>query len=304
MKIYEIIILGLILFAIVGLGVMTISPSQTPPTSTTPTIGTTTFPETAPTEPIESIEPTGFTTPPIPDSVVTDALYAHFEYIPNLSKEEILLYRIDMTNYAVYLWSVLSGLDWKAENYLEVSEIIMEEINALIELDNLYERDYLEIVEREKEAANWQRRYDEYPVATEVWLFLKNEMGYSDYVCAGIIGNMMAECGGQTLKLKWDARNASSGAYGLCQWHPKYYPELQGATLDEQLEHMRTSFPKTLSRYMSVCYEKGFTYEDFLALEDPSEIAYIFCVVYERPGPGSYNIRRENATKAYEYFTS
>jgi hypothetical protein len=59
-----------------------------------------------------------------------------------------------------------------------------------------------------------------------------------------------------------------------------------------------------LSHYLSVYYKRGFTYEDFLAMEDTGEIAYAFCVAYERPGPGSYVQRRTNAVKAYEYFMS
>lgn len=153
------------------------------------------------------------------------------------------------------------------------------------------------------EELKWITRAEEYPVATKVWLFLKEELGYSDAVCAGIIGNMMTECGGQTLNLQWDARNKKSGCYGLCQWHPKYFPELQDTTLEEQLDFAKTSFPKLLSRYMRI-YKKGFTYEDFLALEDPCQAAYIFCVVYERPGSGAHTRRQENAMKAYEYFTS
>ena len=154
------------------------------------------------------------------------------------------------------------------------------------------------------EIQKWKKRYEEYPTATTVWRYLTEDMGYSDYVAAGIIGNMMAECGGQTLELKWNAKNKSSGCYGLCQWHPRYYKEIQGADLGTQLEFIATSFPDALSRYLSVYYKRGFTYEDFLAMEDPGEIAYAFCIAYERPGPGSYTQRRTNAVKAYEYFTS
>lgn len=154
------------------------------------------------------------------------------------------------------------------------------------------------------ETQKWEKRYEEYPTATTVWRYLTEDMGYSDYVAAGIIGNMMAECGGQTLELKWNAKNKSSGCYGLCQWHPRYYKEIQGANLDTQLEFIATSFPDVLSRYLSVYYKKSFTYKDFLAMEDPGEIAYAFCVTYERPGSGSHTQRRTNAVKAYEYFTS
>jgi hypothetical protein len=99
-----------------------------------------------------------------------------------------------------------------------------------------------------EEIHKWEVRASEYPVATQVWLFLKEELGYSDAVCAGIIGNMMAECGGHTLNLQWDLYNASYH-YGLCQWSSKYYPEMQGATLEEQLAFMADSFPKVIDRY-------------------------------------------------------
>ena len=41
---------------------------------------------------------------------------------------------------------------------------------------------------------------DKYPEAYKIWHYLK-KLGYNDYVCAGIMGNIMAECGGQTLNI-------------------------------------------------------------------------------------------------------
>lgn len=154
----------------------------------------------------------------------------------------------------------------------------------------------------EIEAAKWAERAEEYPTATSVWLYLTEEMGCNDYVAAGIMGNMMAECGGQTLKLNWKAKN-SSGHYGLCQWSPGH-TAVKGANLQEQLDFMAKSFPKAIDQWGSICYKKGFDYEDFMAMEDARKAAYAFCVIYERPGPGSYEQRRDNAEKAYKYFTS
>ena len=50
------------------------------------------------------------------------------------------------------------------------------------------------------EEERWQEKMKKYPVATEVWLYMK-DLGWSDSVCAGIMGNMMSEVGGKTLKL-------------------------------------------------------------------------------------------------------
>ena len=55
-------------------------------------------------------------------------------------------------------------------------------------------------------------------IASQVWTHLKN-YGYSDSVAAGIIGNMMRECGGDTLDLDWDIVGHYNGDeyYGLCR---------------------------------------------------------------------------------------
>lgn len=156
------------------------------------------------------------------------------------------------------------------------------------------------IYQAEIDATKLAKAWDEYPVATEVWLYLTNTMGYSDYVAAGIIGNMMAECGELTLNLDWTATNRYSNCYGLCQWHPKYHQEVQGANLQKQLEYMSYSFPAILDQY-AFEYQKGFTYKDFLNLTSASEAAEAFCIIYERPGV--YDpYRGELADQAYSYF--
>ena len=65
-----------------------------------------------------------------------------------------------------------------------------------------------------EEIHKWEVRASEYPIATQVWLYMKEEFGWSDTVCAGIMGNMMAECGGcWTSDLDWDV--SSSSGYGM-----------------------------------------------------------------------------------------
>ena len=160
---------------------------------------------------------------------------------------------------------------------------------------------YQEEFNKWEEIHKWEIRAEEYPVATKVWLFLKEELGYSDAVCAGIIGNMMAECGGHTLDLQWNLYN-SSYHYGLCQWSSKYYPEMQGANLEDQLAFMAVSFPKIIDRY-GYLYQSGMKHEQFKVMDDCGDAAIAFCVIYERPG-GNQNYRRGLAEKAYNYFTN
>ena len=69
------------------------------------------------------------------------------------------------------------------------------------------------------------QQFKEYPVATTIWYYLK-DLGYNDYVCAGILGNIMAEVGGQTLNIQhW---LGGYGYYGMCQWSRKFQSGAQG----------------------------------------------------------------------------
>lgn len=77
----------------------------------------------------------------------------------------------------------------------------------------------------------WNIKELEYPIASKVWLTLV-EAGYNDQVIAGIIGNMMVECGGQTLNLKPTAK--TSYYYGVCQWS-RSYSEVWDINLEYQL---------------------------------------------------------------------
>lgn len=149
------------------------------------------------------------------------------------------------------------------------------------------------------EQIKWKARYEEYPIATQVWKYMSQTLGWSDEVCAGVMGNMMAECGGQTLNLKWNVYN-SAGFYGLCQWHPNYYSQMQGASLETQLEFLGTSTKAVFNGWAGNVFDCN--YEEFLASKDCVTAAHLFCIVYERPG-GRQTQREINAQVAYNYFT-
>lgn len=129
-----------------------------------------------------------------------------------------------------------------------------------------------------------------YPVASFVWQFFK-ENGYSDEVAAGIIGNMMAECGGQTLDL--DPYIYSGGFYGLCMFSLYYFPEVDGMSVPEQLQLLVDTLDNIEAGGGSV--------ETFLALTDEKQAAKYFSDYYERPAQWSSQ-RATNASNALEYF--
>ena len=152
-----------------------------------------------------------------------------------------------------------------------------------------------------EEEARWEARMRQYPAATTTWLYLK-ELGYNDYVCAGILGNMMTECGGNTLNLQPHIIGGN-WFYGICQWSKSYYPQIWGADLDEQLELLGNTMEEEFNSFGKL-YKRYFNYTKFIALTDMREAALAFAQVYERCGSNTYSIRQDNAEKAYNYYVS
>jgi hypothetical protein len=149
---------------------------------------------------------------------------------------------------------------------------------------------------KEKENQKWSNKQAEYPEATYVWRFMKSK-GWNDYVCAGIMGNMMAEVGGQTLALK---PNLSGTYYGICQWS-KSYGEVWGKDLAGQCEFLAKTIEYEFNTYGSK-YQKGFKFNNFLQMTNEKEAALAFAKAYERCASKSYGVRKKNATKALNYF--
>ena len=158
------------------------------------------------------------------------------------------------------------------------------------------------IQEIEDEEAKWRRRYEEYPVATEAWIAMKT-YGWSDTVCAGIMGNLMAETGGTgTLHLDWDS-NGGNG-YGLVQWiggrrstiKSRYgtYP-----TVKEQVQFIHDELFGANGVRQQVTMSQ---LDAIMTAETPEECAYAFACYYERCANFARGMRRGFARDAYEYF--
>ena len=130
----------------------------------------------------------------------------------------------------------------------------------------------------------------EYPVAAAVWQRLR-EHGLSEPVAAGIMGNMMAECGGHTLELM--PYTYSGGFYGLAMWSLYYFPGVDGLGVAAQCDFLID----TLSNIKN----GGGSVEAFLSLTDARAAARYFSDYYERPAAWSEK-RADNAEAAYKYF--
>ena len=141
-------------------------------------------------------------------------------------------------------------------------------------------------------------RMAEYPVATTIWNYLK-DLGYSDYVAAGILGNIMAEVGGQTLDIQPTLSNGTY--YGMCQWKICYYPSVSGLWTEGQLDLLANTIEQEFNEFG---YASGYSYEEFLNIQDEQIAALAFAKTYERCSSRFYSVRQKNATKALEYFTN
>lgn len=147
--------------------------------------------------------------------------------------------------------------------------------------------------------AKWEKRKAKYPRATEAWLYMK-ELGWSDYVCAGIMGNLMTEVGGQTLNLNYE-KYTKPNYYGICQWNKTYKDCVWGKDFEGQLDFLRDSIEYEIDTY-GIAYQKGFNFNSFLASPSEEQAALAFAKTYERCSSKSYKIRQINAAKAYDYF--
>ena len=131
-----------------------------------------------------------------------------------------------------------------------------------------------------------------------IWFYLK-DLGYNDYICAGIMGNIMAEVGGNTLNIK--PYLVGGIHYGICQWNKNYCPNVWGTNLETQLNYLRDTIKSEFNTFGFV-YKKNFNYQSFIQIENASDAALAFAMVYERCYHEYYNIRMTNALIAYEFF--
>ena len=138
----------------------------------------------------------------------------------------------------------------------------------------------------------WAVRAAEYPEATAAWLYMKS-LGWSDYVCAGIMGNIMSECGGQTLAINPYAYNSREHGGGICGWLYRYFPAVQGQDLEFQLQYLADTLEEQMGPN---------TTSNFLSMINCRDTALTFAKKYERCNSGSYGLRQRNAETAYAYF--
>ena len=186
------------------------------------------------------------------------------------------------------------------QNEWRAWQTIIDTLNNIAnDFIRLQEEERLRLEAEERERIRWAQKEAEYPTATYIWKYLK-EQGYNDYVCAGILGNMMAETGGHTLNIQWNIYGGSY--YGICQWS-RTYSTIHGGNLQQQCEYLSQTIKSEIDNF-GFNYYRGFNYNAFLALQDSGSAAIAFAKCYERCASAYVNIRATNAYKAYNYFVN
>lgn len=144
---------------------------------------------------------------------------------------------------------------------------------------------------------------EKYPVMRQVWNYMKNEFGWNDIVCAGIIGNLTAECGGcWTADLNWSI-NTGHGI-GMVQWIGGRRTQLvqrygENPTVEEQLQFM---YDELYGLNGATRQVSDWQLDQIMNAETPEDCAFAFASYYERCAQQYRYPRRGYARTAYEYF--
>lgn len=253
-----------------------------------------------PSEPVYSgsMEPT---VPPIPeetviilDPVVVERVEPTAYHEANALLEEALVRQALITT--IYENFIALGY---AEDHPAV-------VMAKTDIDNTqadieyYQEKYNEFEEYYK----WEMRAKEYPVATQVWLHMKNELGWSDTVCAGIMGNIMAECAGGSFYFDWGV--SGSSGYGMIQWlggrRDLLFSKYGSAPgIEDQLNYVRDELYGANGVRAQVTDSQ---LDAIINAESPEDCAFAFATYFERCASEYRSMRREYARAAYDYFAS
>ena len=221
--------------------------------------------------------------------------------------------RVDPTSY-----DHANTLLEEAESRLETAQAVLDGLTTLgyepdhpavvlahTEVDNSTSdlAYYQEKMVEWEEVHKWEGRKAEYPAATEAWLIMSEEFGWSDAVCAGIIGNLMAECGGcWTQDLDWQI-NTKHGM-GMVQWIGGRRNQLvalygENPTVRDQMMFMRDELYGLNGVTKQVTESQ---LNEIMNASSPEECAYAFAAYYERCASQHRAPRKGYARTAYEYF--
>ena len=139
-------------------------------------------------------------------------------------------------------------------------------------------------------------------LAEQVWRAMKAK-GWNDDVCAGIMGNIMAECGGGTLEISAYLDGDGKTSFGLCQWHNERKADM--LKFNGKNYNTTTNLPPIEHQIDFIEYELNLYNIDIIDSDkNYEEVAYEFCVEFEIPNNKYKKAeqRKQFAKIAYQEF--
>lgn len=151
--------------------------------------------------------------------------------------------------------------------------------------------------------------------AERIWDYLRS-LGYSEMGAAGIIGNIVHECGSNDLNLINPSAVNYLGCYGLVQWCPYPYSDhfnlggmYVGMSFEDQLRYLGTNSYGSIENIISKSYVNGglrscgtSAYNELKNSTSVYEATRIFFNCYEGAGDSSLGTRQTLAYQAYAAF--
>lgn len=174
--------------------------------------------------------------------------------------------------------------------YAEDHIIIKTAQQVWAEQDKLQAEYSAELKAYNEKLSKWRT---ECPYATEIYEKLRAH-GLSHITTSAIMGNIMAEVGGQTLE-NINPYLRAGDYYGMCMWNIYYCPKVDSRSIDGQVDYLIETMPTLMCQFGG-----SGSYEYFLSITDVGQAARYFCTYYER-GSG-HSTRAKNAVKALEYY--
>ena len=176
----------------------------------------------------------------------------------------------------------------------DVDERIYNDVKVFLEHCDYYEQRIVEIYASAK--LPLYSNYSPKETKQIIWGYLRGK-GFNEYVCAGIMGNIQAECG-----FDWDAYSPHGESYGICQWLLKYCPDIKDASLLDQLDYLMKTIEQPFNASIFNQNYKGIIFKEFTELQDEKEAAAAFMLIYERPASTDPSQRQQYATEIYKEF--
>ena len=209
-------------------------------------------------------------------------------------KEEVSVLQTELDSLRKQNEELETKVSEQEETLAENEKVLLDKDAQIQELKKELQETKKVVSQQRQTVSNSFKADGNYNQATQVWKSLK-ALGLNDYVCAGIIGNIMAEVGGQTLDISRWPQYSQKTYYGICQWAGSRKQRLLndfGTTLEDQIRFLSVELFEVIPKDNS-----------FYNMQDEQQAALYFAKYYERCGSGSYNVRQKNATKALQYFT-